>query len=261
MARPPLPLGTMGEIRCYAYGKGRYRAMAKYRDFDGVTRQVERTGTSKAAARRRLTEACRDRGRTDAHADITPDTKVKAVAEFWFRELELAVEAGDRSPGTARSYRDRLDNQVIPAIGELRLREVTVSRVDGLLKVTRQKHGVGVAKLTRTVLSGVLGLAARHDALTGNPVRDAGAIRTPQKICTALSLEEVWDLRAKLVADPQAVTWDLPEFADMMMATGLRIGETSAITWAALDLDAGLVEVRGTVIRIKGKGLIIDPVG
>jgi integrase len=49
----------------------------------------------------------------------------------------------------------------------------------------------------------------------------------------------------------------LVDFVDMMMATGLRIGETSAITWPALDLDVGTVEVRGTVIRIRGKGLII----
>jgi integrase len=109
------------------------------------------------------------------------------------------------------------------------------------------------------VLSGVLGLAARHDALSGNPVRDAAAIRAAQKTRTALALEEVWDLRARLAADAQAVAWDLPDFADMMMATGLRIGETSAITWASLDLDAELVEVRGTVIRIKGKGLVIKP--
>ncbi|HEY6797995.1 MAG TPA: site-specific integrase, partial [Kineosporiaceae bacterium] len=98
-----------------------------------------------------------------------------------------------------------------------------------------------------------------HDALTGNPVRDAATIRAPQKVGTDLDLEQVWDLRAKLAADPKAVAWDLPDFADMMMATGLRIGETSAITWPALDLDAGMVEVRGTVIRIKGEGLVIKP--
>jgi integrase len=257
MGRPPLPLGTMGEIRCYDLTGGGVRAVANYRDYDGVTRRVERTGRTRADARGRLKAACRDRGRTDAHSDISPRTTVKAVAEAWFREIDLAVEAGDRSPGTAQAYRDRLDRQVIPAIGSLRLGEVSVSRVDALLKVTRERHGVGVAKLTRTVLSGVLGLAARHDALSSNPVRDAAPIRAPTKIRTALRLEEVWDLRAKLAADPQATTWDLPDFADMMMATGLRIGETSAITWASLDLDTAILEVRGTVIRIKGKGLVI----
>ena len=42
-----------------------------------------------------------------------------------------------------------------------------------------------------------------------------------------------------------------------MLASGLRIGEASAVTWAALDLDAGTVEVRGTVIRLTGKALVL----
>jgi integrase len=46
---------------------------------------------------------------------------------------------------------------------------------------------------------------------------------------------------------------------DMTLATGKRIGETCAITWDALDLDATTVEIRGTVIRINGHGLRIKP--
>jgi hypothetical protein len=93
------------------------RALAYYRDFDGVTRQVERIGKTESQARSRLKEACRDRGRTDVAASITPDTTVAAVAEEWFAEIQLAVNAGERSPGTEQAYRDRLDNQVLPALG------------------------------------------------------------------------------------------------------------------------------------------------
>ena len=53
------------------------------------------------------------------------------------------------------------------------------------------------------------------------------------------------------------VARDLPDFVAFMLATGLRMGEASAITWDALDLDAGTVEVRGTVIRLKGQGLVL----
>jgi integrase len=42
-----------------------------------------------------------------------------------------------------------------------------------------------------------------------------------------------------------------------MLATGLRIGEAAAVTWDALDLDGGTVEVRGTLVRVKGVGLSI----
>ncbi len=248
----------MGEIRCYKTGKGRFRAMAKYRDYDGVTRQVERTGRSETQARNLLKEACRDRGRVDAAAEISPNTLVKALAEEWFSEVQYAIDAGDRSPGTGRLYRDRLDNQILPAIGALRLREVTVSRVDLLLKRVRDTRGVAIAKATRSVLSGMFGLATRHDAMPANPVRDTASLPTkPTKDRRTLTLEEVWDLRAKVAADEKAIGWDLVDLVDTMMATGLRIGETAAITWSSLDLAAGTVEVRGTVIRITGKGLMI----
>lgn len=259
MARPRLPVGTMGEIRCYRLANGRVRAITNFRDYDGRTRRVERTAKSESAARSRLREACRDRGRTDSAAEITPRTTVAALGEQWFAQVQAAVDAGEYSPGTSRAYRDRLDKQVVPALGALLVGEMTVARVDRLLRTTKERHGAAVARTTRTVLSGMLGLAARHDALDRNPVRDAAAIRGKSKLAHALELEQVWDLRAKLAVDEKAIDLDLVDFVDMMLATGLRIGETAAITWPALDLEYGSVEVRGTVIRVTGAGLVIKP--
>ena len=185
------------------------------------------------------------------------------MAEEWFAEVRASVGAGDRSPGTGRLYRDRLDRQVLPAIGSVRLREVRVSQLDRLLRAVRENHGVGVAKATRTVLSGVFGLAARHDAVPGNLVRDVAPIpgsRSRKGPKRALALGEVWDLRGKLARSVRAVGLDVPDLVDMMMATGLRIGEAAAVTWPAVDLGAGTVEVRGTVVRITGVGLVIKPV-
>lgn len=138
-----------------------------------------------------------------------------------------------------------------------RLRELSVSRVDKIIKTTREQNGVAVAKLTRTVLSGVLGLAARHDAIRGNLVRDAAPIRSEGKMRTSLDLAELQDLRAKLAADQRAVYLDLPDLIDFMAATGLRIGEALAVRWQALDLDLGTVEVQATIVRIKGKGVAL----
>jgi integrase len=51
----------------------------------------------------------------------------------------------------------------------------------------------------------------------------------------------------------QARERDLPDLVDFLLATGLRVGEALAVTWDAVDLSAGTVEVRGTVIRVKGR--------
>jgi integrase len=132
-----------------------------------------------------------------------------------------------------------------------------VSRPDRLVAEVHDRYGVGAAKTTRTVLSGMVGLAVRHDALDRNPVRDVGRIESTASSAKALTVEQAVDLRTKIHADEQCQDWDLVDLTDFMLATGLRIGETSAVTWDALNLDEATVEVRGTVIRVKGSGLTI----
>jgi integrase len=252
--RPPPSVGTYGSMSIAPHGTG-YRARTLYRDYDGVTRRVERHGQTKGAAERALRLAMRDRMHVGAEAEITPDTKIAGLAETWFAE----ISAQDRSPGTLRGYRDRLDRQIIPALGNLRVRELTTGIVDRHLRAVRGKHGAALAKLCRTVLSGMAGLATRHDALEHNPVRDAGRLSpgTPKRVPRALSVAEIRKLRAWLNDDEKARERDLPDLVDMLLATGLRVGEALAVTWDAVDLSAGTVEVRGTVIRVKGQGLVI----
>src|SRR3954467_2451966 len=91
-----------------------------------VTREVQRHAPTKTKAERVLAEAVRDRTRHDNSAEIRPDMRVAALAEAWFRD----VSSGDRSPSTLVQYRYRLDRQIIPALGELRIRELTPGTID-----------------------------------------------------------------------------------------------------------------------------------
>jgi integrase len=243
-------------MRIYVERSGGYTCRTLFRDFDGVTRHVERSARTKAAAERALREALRDRAYAGRDIDITPDTKVVVVAEAWYRRFS----GEDRSPSTLQAYRDRLDRQIIPSLGSLRVRELTVGLVDRHLQAVKARHGAGTAKMVRSVLSGILGHAARHDAIASNPVRDAGRISVESTgKPRALTVEQAQALRSALRVDELAVRRDVVDLAEFLLCTGLRIGEAVAVVWDAVDLDAGTVEVRGTVVRIKGQGLIIKP--
>ncbi|MEX5637975.1 site-specific integrase [Parafrankia sp. FMc2] len=257
MARPSLNLGTYGNLYTAKYGEG-YRARARYRDFDGRTRLVERHAKTKGAAEQALRTALRDRARVDVGTGaISAEAKVAVLAEAWFE----SVQRQDRSPNTTAAYRTRLDKSVIPGLGELRIRELTVGVVDRFLSIIAEKHGPAAAKQTRAVLSGMCGLAARHDALDRNVVRDAGPIAeaTPKEQPRALTLDQLRELRVALRNDPKAVGRDIPEFVDLLMSTGVRIGEAAGLTWGAVNLDEGWIEIRSTVVRIKGQGLFNKP--
>jgi integrase len=255
MGRPPLEIGTYGKIRSYETPTG-WRARTKYRDADGVTRPVERIGKSEAAAIRNLKSALRDRTAPTGGA-ITGDTRFRDVAERWFATIQAAADRGDRSPNTASQYRGHLDRTVLPALGALRLRETTVPRIDAFLTALRTNKGTATAKTCRAVVSGVLGLAVRHGALTVNPTREAERIEGGRrKAPRALTLAERTEWLARLEADEVAVRRDLPDLTRFMLATGVRIGETLGVFWSEFDPDAGTVAVNHNVIRVKGRGLI-----
>lgn len=250
MGRPGLALGTAGKIRVHATPSG-HRAVAWYRDYDGKCRQVERHAKTKAAAQAALRLALRDRARLNVDGDITPDTRVDVLAEAWFSGLE------NLSPTTLQAYRKRLDQQILPGLGNLRVRELSVGTVERHLRLVSDKHGPAMAKMTKSVLSGICGLAARHDALDRNPVRDTGSLKAPtKKAPTALTADEARKLLAQLDADETARSRDMPDLVAFMLASGCRIGEAAAVTWGDLDLDAGTADIRATIVRVTGQGLI-----
>ncbi len=252
VARPHLELGTHGRVRVYPDPAG-YRAVCLYRDWDGVTRQVQRQAKTRGAAERALAVALRDRGRSGTGHEITPDTKMAVLAEKWFSELE------GKSPSTMQAYRDRLDRQVLPALGNVRVRELSVGLLDRHLAAVRASHGPALAKMTKSVISGMCSLACRHDAMKSNPCRDVARIPSrPRRAPRSLTVDEVKAVRAWLSDDAKARERDLPELVAFMVATGLRIGEACAVSWPDVDLDAGTVTVRGTVLRVRGQGLVVS---
>jgi hypothetical protein len=80
------------------------------------------------------------------------------------------------APRLSRLYRDRLDKQILPSLGELRLRELSVGVVDRHIAAVKVAHGPSLAETTRSVLSGLFTLACRYDALATNPMPRRGRL-------------------------------------------------------------------------------------
>ena len=262
MARLPLPLGSWGLIRTTRDTRGagattRFRAMATFRDFDGTTRQVEAAGRSKTAAEQNLRRVLQSKQAEGRRGDLTGLTRFRDAADVWLEGMDDMVEQGRRSPGTVATYRRQLNNHVLPALGEMRLGEITTPAVDRVLAGIRRKVSGASAKSCRSVISGVMSSAVRHGAVTVNPVREVQPIDArPARAPRALSPLERTQLLAQFSADPRAQRRDLPDLVFFMLATGVRIGEALGVMWSEVDLDAGTVEISSTMIRVKGEGLL-----
>lgn len=255
MPRPPLPLGTYGKIKTWQEGKI-WLARAQFRDFDGIVRPVKRSAKTKAAAERELKTALAERQLPVKRSEITAQTKIEKVAELWFAEIQQAVDGGSKSPSTLDTYRTIYRRHVEPALGALRVQEVDTPVVDRVLAVIKQKTVSG-ARTAKIVISGLMRLAARHGAVTINPVRETARIEgTPRRKPRALTAQERQQWLVALEASKAARLWDLPDLSLMMLATGCRIGECLAIGWDEIDLERASVEVCWRLVRQIGVGLL-----
>jgi integrase len=259
--RPPLAIGTYGEIYTQELSPGRWLARCQFRDFDGVTRPVKRHGTSKPKAIAALKKALTERTATIRGGEFTPDMKIPDLADKWFAEMHRLADEGTRSPTTVGQYEGIWERHIEKAFAELRCREVD-PLVGGVTIVHNFLVKIGEsskanAKMCRSVLSGMFAFAVPRRALTGNPVRDVGSIEVQVKRPKrAISAAEILGFHSKLLADPKAARWALPDLTTFMAATGARIGEVVAVSWDEVDLKAGTVELNHRIIRVKKVGLV-----
>ncbi len=265
MARPPLLLGTWGEINKprAKNAAGTYTASARFRDYDGVTRTVTKTGATAAGAVRNLIEVLKDRSHLPGE-NLTRESTIHELAQHWLLEFE----ATDAAAGTKAAYHDALRLHILPAMQKVRLWEATVPYLDRFIKATRKSSGDAAAKRAKVVLSHMLGLATRHGAIAANPVRDVASVKSKKGVVATIGLEEVRLLRDRLAE------WDAGEYVnghprysdladpvDVFLGTGLRTGELFALRKKEnIDLAATppQLKVSGTVVFATGEGYRIQ---
>jgi integrase len=260
MPRPPLPIGTWGKIRRDQLGPNQWRARANFRDYDGETRVVEAHERTGAKAENKLREVLRDRA-TPNSSEITANTLLNTLADPWFDEItgqeELSAQTIDR-------YRSCFEQAIRKPLGKLRIREVTVGRLDKFFKTLAKVHPAQ-ARNAKVVLKQMLAMAVRHGAITTNPIRDIARLPSRRRIVKALATDDMQTVRAAIRRWQEPVpgksgphhTSDLADIVDLLLATGARIGEILAIRWQDLDLDGptATLTISGTLVYVKGKGL------
>jgi len=263
MSRSQLPIGTWGNVRSRRErtdDKGKavaWRAAAYFRDHDGHVREVTAFAKTKTTAEHRLLTKLRDRAKTTQTGELTSTHKINDLVDLWIAKFEERVADGRRSPTSLTTYRSAIKNHVRPAIGELRIGEATTPRIDRVIGEIKRNAGRPTAKTCRAVVSGMMQLAVRYGALSVNPVREVEAIESrPKNPPRALTNEEIIGLRQLLTADEAAVRADLPDLVIFMLGTGVRIGESLAVLWSQVDLEAGAVELTHTIARLPGQGLV-----
>lgn len=282
MGRPELRPGTYGNISCVEVAPKKWKARALYRDAAGRISYPSRTAATKAKAIDDLREALSHMAGEATAGEINRETRFKDVVDLWLDEVERATLRGKKSKSTLRSYRSYCKNWVKPALGELRCREVKVLKCEKLVVAVSEKLSIETAGVVRAILSGICGYAVRHEAMPGNPIDhvirlERGPQDAPKEI-VSLNLEQRIDLIKKLEKHAKArevdkngtplggdrtrIWRDQPDLVRAMLATGIRIGELTALSGSDVvrTVEDGVTRIEIHVdyhlIAIPGEGVL-----
>ncbi len=263
--RSRLEIGTYGDISTTRTRAGTIRAEARFRDWDGQVRKVTATGPTAKAAKQALRGRLARRSiATGLGTVLSPDSTVAELAAAWLEDVAIRT---DLAPGTKDLYAREVASLVLPHLRGLRLREVTVGRIDQFLK-RQARVSYAHGKHSRRVVSMMFNFALRHDAVHLNPVAGAARLAAPKLAPKALTYEQVAQVRhaARSWRTGTSVSGPRPDgqvrdVIEVMLGTSDRIGEALALR--ACDIDdsrAGealpmRVTVTGTLVVIKGRGV------
>ena len=243
MARQRLIVGTYGEVSCKQLASGSWQARARYCDLDGVVRQYRKSGETKTKAKANLKAFFVEHTGTFGEGVLAPDDNVQRLLDFWFENMERAE--GGPSSETLGHYRSHIrwvldGDKTEHPLGAYQLRHVRPVIIQAAL----DSAGVSadMRKRIRSVLVRAFDLAIFHDAINGNPATTVPSVPVPREKKKPVSAQDLDAVRAVVrewaTAEkrkgPKSV--DLPDIVEMLVATGMRIGELLALRWSDIEL-------------------------
>ena len=259
MTRPAQPIGTFGTIAVTKVRARTFSASTRFRSYDGGYIRFSSTGATDGAAQRELKRKLADYTEAQNVDGITGRSLLSDVAAIWLDEISAAERL---APQTVDAYSDNLRAVLLPDLGRMRLSELTVSVLDRYFKRLAVEHP-SRARRGKIVLSEVMGLAVRHDAIRANPVQMTGPLKKPRNEVKVLSIDELSHIRRIIAEWRSAGTVMGPKpdgqltlIFDVILGTGARIGEALAIRACDVDFSARTVTISGTIVPRRGFGLV-----
>lgn len=220
---------------------GRYvRKTARYNG-----KKYEATGKTEAEALRKLAEKLADakRGESAVGGSMT-------VNAWYAQWVELYKGSKGLTEKSLKMYEEKYRLHIKPYIGSMKMKDVRDVHLQRILNSQSGKSASHVKKI-RMILQQMFKRARQSRIIPYDPAEllELPAVRQGRR----RSITEAERAAILAVAEThQAGLWVL-----MLLYTGMRPGETAALTWGDVDLDHGEIHVRAA--KESGNRTIKDP--
>ncbi|MGH7642841.1 MAG: tyrosine-type recombinase/integrase [Candidatus Dormibacteria bacterium] len=180
---------------------------------------------------------------------VDPRATVGKFLTAWLESVEPRLR-----PSTFARYSGLVRGQLVPRLGSIRLAKLQPGDV-GRMMAQVQQDGLSArtAAHCRAVLRAALADGEKWGQLGRNVARLADAPRVPAPEPVVLSAAAAHAVIAAM-GDGQ-----MARLVTVALFTGLRLGEELALRWGDVDLDAGVLTVRRSLLRLGGAFTVGEP--
>lgn len=171
----------------------------------------------------------------------------------------MPTKAVTMSENARCSYQGNLDKWIYPALGDLKMPNITPANISTLL-LSMQSAGKAHATVVKvyTVLSGLFKMAYLSDTITRNPM-DKVERPKPRKDeirgneIEAYTVEEVCYILKCLEGEP--LKWQV--FIRLLIDTGIRRGECCGLQWKDVDFQNNSITIVGSLNYTPARGVYL----
>lgn len=254
------PLNARGKPACKCKWQGALVVDFKPNPNGGKPLPVRRkvTANSEAGVAVKLREL-----REQVHAHDLPADGKPLTLEQWMNHWygQILPRQGTK-PNTLSGYNAKVNHYIIPLMGHHRLDRLTPEIIDDAwdrlrehgnpMKADPQPLSANTINQTHRILSAALRVAVRRKRLRVNP---AGPDSMQAPPVVEPELDVMTEEHVDAVLEQARGTWNGARWS-VALAMGLRQGEALGLHWEDIDLNAGILRVRQTLMRVTGKGIV-----
>lgn len=172
----------------------------------------------------------------------------------------MPSKAVTMSENSRSNYQSYLDKKIYPALGDLKLPEITPAQITALL-LDIQAEGKAHSTVIKvyTILHSFFKMAYLGDMIDRNPMDKVERPKPRKSEATAEGPQaytpaEVQRLFQALEAEP--LKWRA--MVHLLIDTGIRRGECCALRWQDVDFANGSITVSGNLCYTAAKGVYLD---
>ncbi|MBM6897765.1 site-specific integrase [Pseudoflavonifractor capillosus] len=245
-------------------GRSKSRLTRRWYPPEGWSRKaIERELAAVAAEFERQSDAGEVISRSeqkDREAQVAAEAAKILTLRQYGERVFMPSKTITMSENSRANYQSYLDKKIYPALGDLKLPEITPAQITALL-LSIQAEGKAHSTVIKvyTILHSFFKMAYQGDMIDRNPMDKVerpkprkDEIKTNDSM--AYTPAEVQKIFASL--EEESLKWRT--LVHLLIDTGIRRGECCALQWKNIDFSTGTIAIRGNLCYTQAKGIYLD---